>query len=555
MHRTAIFGPPGTGKTTTLLGVVEGHLEDGVPPERIAFVSFTRKAAEEARDRAVRRFGYDRKRFKWFRTIHSLALATLELTADSVMKDADWDAVNVMLPSMLRVSAGSEFVPLHTRTQKTVGDVALFYIGKARLEGRDWETYYSVIPARVRKHELTESAYLRVGRVVNDYKSDRGLIDFTDMLELALEQSDPLNIDVAIVDEAQDLSRVQWLLLEKLFSRCTRIYMAGDDDQAIYRWAGADVTEFLARARESDELRVLERSYRLPSTVFVVAENIIGRVVGDRQQKRWQPRDDVGRVEYFSELKTVPLESPGSWYLLSRAQLHQWRIASVLRELGLSYTTHGRPNVDAGEMQGLLAYNRLHRGQPVEGREIAPLYAILRDEALVNRAARDSVDDVDPGRTYTRADLEREVGFNPGIRLPLFYGQQLLPPLTLRPQRCLLYYRYFLRCKSMGADYFAPPRHHIDTMHGVKGGEADHVVLLADTTRTISEEQSLSQIVRDDEHRVFYVGATRAKQSLWIARNALSERNDYRYPTEGLCSSALSTSSSVPSTSSAFGTS
>ena len=68
-HVQIILGPPGTGKTTTLLNIVEGSLKRGVPPEKIAYLAFTRKAANEAQERAMVQFGFDADRFPFFRTL------------------------------------------------------------------------------------------------------------------------------------------------------------------------------------------------------------------------------------------------------------------------------------------------------------------------------------------------------------------------------------------------------------------------------------------------------------------------------------------------------
>ena len=82
-----IFGPPGTGKTTTLLNMVDKALESGVQPQEIAFLAFTKKAATEAKERAAERFGLDAKNdLVYFRTLHSLALSMTDISSEQIMQ-------------------------------------------------------------------------------------------------------------------------------------------------------------------------------------------------------------------------------------------------------------------------------------------------------------------------------------------------------------------------------------------------------------------------------------------------------------------------------------
>ncbi len=73
MHITKIFGPPGTGKTTEVLRIMEEALRAGTEPERVAFLTFTREARAQGMDRARLQFGFPKVRLPYFRTLHSIA--------------------------------------------------------------------------------------------------------------------------------------------------------------------------------------------------------------------------------------------------------------------------------------------------------------------------------------------------------------------------------------------------------------------------------------------------------------------------------------------------
>jgi superfamily I DNA/RNA helicase len=84
-HTQVILGPPGTGKTSTLLGLIEDEMEKGTRPERIGFFTFTKKAVKEGKERAIQRFSVKDKELPYFRTLHSLAFRQLGLTRESVI--------------------------------------------------------------------------------------------------------------------------------------------------------------------------------------------------------------------------------------------------------------------------------------------------------------------------------------------------------------------------------------------------------------------------------------------------------------------------------------
>ena len=85
-----------------------------------------------------------------------------------------------------------------------------------------------------------------IEKEINNYKSAHNLIDFTDMIQQFLDKGNTPKFKVIFVDEAQDLSLIQWAMIKKIEedTNCD-VWIAGDDDQAIFGWAGADVDSFI----------------------------------------------------------------------------------------------------------------------------------------------------------------------------------------------------------------------------------------------------------------------------------------------------------------------
>ena len=135
---TTIFGPPGTGKTTTLINLVKDKIKDGMDPTKIAFMSFSRKAANEAKDRAISELNLNTDQMIYFRTLHSLAFSWLGLDSKRVFKGADYNELGRLV--------GLEF-----RSNPTISieDGPLFQIGAGG------DKYMSVLQmARVREITL-----------------------------------------------------------------------------------------------------------------------------------------------------------------------------------------------------------------------------------------------------------------------------------------------------------------------------------------------------------------------------------------------------------------
>lgn len=470
-----VLGGPGTGKTHRLLSIVDEHLSAGVPPERIAYVSFTKKAAREAVSRAAKRFNLPRRRLCHFRTLHSLAYMALGLSRDQVFgaKGTNhWRDLAEATCCRFKKHQESPY-------DGTKGDRALFLDGYARTTGR------SLYKAWALFGEKLEWRWVEwFSATIRAYKQENLLFDFTDMLERYLAECAPLDVDVAVVDEAQDLSLLQWQTVQRAFSTARRLYVGGDSDQALFLWSGADLDTFLSLEHDTQE--VLPVSRRLAPEVHTYA-----RTVANRIQRRYEndfapSPGKEGRVLRHRYPNSIPLELPGSWMLLARNHrfLPTWE--KLARDKGVLYRKNTASSVDKKHTDAIMDFERLRKGGTIPGTRADVVMRLAGEEPRFE--GREAV-------TLTDTGLPNKIWHR------VFEGIAF-------PQR-----EYYKAMLKRGVEVRAKPEVLISTIHAVKGGEADRVAVLSDVAPKTYTTLRKSP---DDEWRVWYTAVTRTRGDLHI---------------------------------------
>lgn len=460
-----ILGGPGTGKTTFQLAQMERFLEQGVAPNQVAFVSFTKAAVDEAKARAISRFNLEDRDLPYFRTIHSLCFRALGLRRDDVLSPRDWgkisEAAAVDLTPVGQWTAAcaevDEDIPGDGATQ---GDQALSLIQYARAVRSPLETVWREYGADVPWHVVD-----RLNGCISQYKQQFGKYEFADMLSEYIKQRMTCPVKVAIIDEAQDLTAAQWSVVRTGFAPADTVLVSGDDDQAIHTWAGAATKTFLAIEAPRT---VLPMSYRLSPQVFGVVQNIAERIQY-RFPKDYAPHDHQGRVTMVNWLDDVQLDpDAGSWMILVRSHYQLRDVAIWLREQGLAYRTRAKSSVPFSHVRAIVSWER-------------------------RRAGRATPQELEWADEFARPGVSARAPWYEALTGIAGYHRD--------------YYRAIVRSGRKLSD---EPNILISTIHGVKGQEADHVILLTDLTQKIATNMG------DGEHRVFLVGASRARHSLTV---------------------------------------
>jgi len=303
-----VIGPPGTGKTKTLLEKVIEYKNAGTPLERIGYFAFTRKAAYEARDRFLEAFPeLQKKDIKYFQTLHSLAFNYLGLKEENVMQEEHYKAIGEECGLRIKYATyeKNEHNGIFTSNSE--------YLTLINLAGVKRINVLDQLDRNEHLGKIERDKLQIVEKHIEDYKQSYGLIDYNDMIKKFTAQQQSPSFEVIFVDEAQDLSLLQWDMLKLLQQNSKDVYIAGDDDQAIFGWAGADVQSFI----NFDAVEIpLQQSKRVPQ---IIQQRALDRLdnIKVRIHKTYHPTAEKGTIQSFFSIDAINMLK-GDWYILAR---------------------------------------------------------------------------------------------------------------------------------------------------------------------------------------------------------------------------------------------
>jgi DNA helicase-2/ATP-dependent DNA helicase PcrA len=570
-HVTRLFGGPGSGKTTALLDRVEDILDEpGVAVEDVLVVSYTRAAASEIRERLAERLGVSPRSLKGnVCTMHAKAYELLNLSRGDVVGETDkrefCETYGIEFEdeyegsrrrSARSTTIGNKVIATSQWLQRTTRDVADWYDVPFQWDEEEVRLPPDIDPNAQQGNKYTPtwpSADDRIDipeaiRAWRTYKGEQGLVGFADMLERVEQRSLLPSVDYLVIDEFQDITTLQYRVYEEWKPHVERALIAGDDDQVVYAWQGADPQLLLD---EGGEDVILDNSYRLPSRILNIVNREV-RHIEQRQEKNLRPRTEGGSVEAVESPSMLDLvrnvrstveNDDGTVMVLFRAryQLFQFMDEFIGEGIPFRALTDQRMWTDR-LVDYINAVEKIAAGEEITGLEARRLADMLADTAFGTNHRDGLYEALDERKDEAGVEDVAKLDIDPGLvkeHAPFMPGPPAAEDMLRKTSQ--------FQKKSVKA-YFEGGYQDVDrdrvrvgTIHSAKGREADHVFVATDLTEKVVEQMAASvedsvdvpgdaefskntdpvPMVTDNERRVFYVGMSRARERLVVLENLI----------------------------------
>ncbi len=373
-----VLAGAGSGKTRVLTYRI-AHLirERGIAPAQILAVTFTNKAAGEMRARLGQLLGEPAARRLWMGTFHAMCSRMLRLSGAPAGVDPrfviyDEDDQRTLVREIIR--------DLDVDERQFPPGAVLAAISRAKNELIDHVAFAS--RAETFREEVIGRLYAAYERRLGECRA----LDFDDLLvrTVGLFRDHPSALAQyqdrfrhILVDEYQDTNHAQFVLLSLLARRSRNLCAVGDDDQAIYRWRGADVRNILEFERDYPEARIiaLEQNYRSTQRILQVAAAVIRHNPHRHSKTLWtdnpegdavalyEAYDGYEEARYAGEqirAHTAGGGRPGDVAILYRTNAQSRQFEEMFLRLGIPYQIVGGVRFyERAEIKDILAYLRL----------------------------------------------------------------------------------------------------------------------------------------------------------------------------------------------------
>lgn len=520
-----VFGPPGTGKTTFLTKEIRRAAEQ-FGADAVFVSSFTRAAAAElvGRELPVNPDNVG--------TLHSHCYQLLGQPeiADTPEGLAAWneehpnrtlarravDADNLADPVASNTAADSAF--------------AAYRLNRLRMIPRDqWS-----------------SDALEFASEWESWKKQTGTMDFADLIETVYRDFErfPGKIKVGFIDEAQDLCPLMLALARKWGNQWDYFYVSGDPDQTIYAFQGATPEAFLSPPLPPEQKVVLRQSHRIPFRVHRLAEWWIRRVKV-REPREYLPRSERGDLRYecagesslnYSAPELIVkdamkyMDQGKRVMVLGRAGYMLDPLVKFCRSEGIPFhNPYARDRYDWNPLtpsRGVSAAERLQAYlKPCWTPEDVEkwTYLIKKRGSNLRPHLKDIVKaekQLHPDRPFYPDDVTDD----PDLSALWVWGSQeeklewLRNNLAVKARGGI---ELNLACAKKGHEIGTTPLLIPGTFHSVKGGEAEVVYILPDMPPAVKGAWKSGD--KDTEYRTWYVGITRARETLVLCGTAAQE--------------------------------
>ena len=365
-----ILAGAGTGKTRTVTCRMSALLENGVAAENILAVTFTNKAAAEMRERVIDMVGKKRGKNLTVCTFHSLC-------------------VRILRRDIGRVGYGAKFIVMAGGDQTGIIRQLIVRKGGAKEKLKPAEVMSEISKAKSYEKPLEDIEDGLIREIAIAYQNElraQNAVDFDDLLLLGekILREHPearefwqQQYRYVTVDEFQDTNSLQMRLLQQLVAEPYNICVVGDDDQSIYGWRGADVTNILQFENFFPNPKVirLEENYRSTQAVLEVANSLIRNNIGrrEKQLRHTIPGGDLVRLVSMpgeqeeadwvvQEILSVRDEGREleDFAVLFRTNGQIRKMEEALREAKVPYRMVGAQSFyDRKEVRDVLAYAQL----------------------------------------------------------------------------------------------------------------------------------------------------------------------------------------------------